>query len=69
MWEFVGSCIAINCDFELIYMKVFYAGITILVVLYGYVLLAPQAWIAVMFFLGVSCLFHVLFYLQVLTIL
>lgn len=39
-------------------------GITILVVLYGYVLLAPQAWIAVMFFLGVSCLFHVLFYLQ-----
>ncbi|KQK02222.1 uncharacterized protein LOC104583893 [Brachypodium distachyon] len=39
-------------------------GITILVILYGYVMLAPDAWIAVLIFLAVSCFFHVLFYLQ-----
>jgi hypothetical protein len=42
-----------------------HAGITVLVILYGYVMLAPEAWIAVLIFLVVSCVFHVGFYVQV----
>ena len=49
----------------LIYMKVVDAGITVLVILYGYVMLAPHAWIAVLIFLALSCFFHTVFYLQV----
>lgn len=39
-------------------------GITILVILYAYVMLAPDAWIALLIFLALSCFFHAVFYLQ-----
>ncbi|CAM0884115.1 unnamed protein product [Alopecurus aequalis] len=39
-------------------------GITILVIIYGCVMLAPHAWITVLFLLAVSCIFHTVFYLQ-----